>query len=79
MIMIMSIVELAAYAAVHSSVYFRDPLYIVHPESFRSNAQNAIAFACRNRPHVNRSGEFACIYLHLRAFVCTYLCAIAHT
>ena len=51
--------------------------YIVHPESFRSNAQNAITFARRNRPYVNRSGEFACVYLHLRAFafvcVCEYI------
>ena len=37
---------------------------IVHPESFRSNAQNAIAFARRNRPHVNRSDR-------LRAFAST--------
>ena len=46
---------------------------IVHPERFRPNAQNAIAFTCRNRPHVNRSGEFAYIYLHLhlRAFAST--------
>ena len=44
---------------------------IVHPESFRSNAQNAIAFAPRNRPCVNRSGEFACVYLRLRAFAST--------
>ena len=38
---------------------------IVHPESFRPNVQNAIAFARRNRPRINRSGEFACIYLRL--------------
>ena len=41
---------------------------IVHPESFRSNVQNAIAFAHKNRPRVNHSGEFACVYLHLRTF-----------
>ena len=35
--------------------------------SVRSNAQNAIAFARRNRPRVNRSDEFACVYLRLRA------------
>ena len=54
---------------------------IVHPESFRSNAQNAIAFARRNRPRVNRSGEFACVYLRLRVFacVCEYcVCAYVH-
>ena len=44
--------------------------YIVHPESGRSNAQNAIAFARRNRPRINRSGEFACVYLRLRARTC---------
>ena len=41
-----------------------NPLHILHPENFRSNAQNAIAFVRRNRPRVNRSGEFACVYLH---------------
>ena len=45
--------------------------YIVHPESFRSNAQNAIAFARRNRPRVDRNDEFACVYLHSRA-LCTF-------
>ena len=44
---------------------------VQHPESFRSNAQNAIMFARKNRPRVNRSGEFACIYLRLRAFAST--------
>ena len=44
--------------------------YIVHPESFRSNAQNAIAFAGRNRPSVDRNDEFACVYLRLRVFAC---------
>ena len=39
---------------------------IVHPESFRSNAQNAIAFARRNR-----NGEFTRVYLRLRAFAST--------
>ena len=39
---------------------------IVQPESFRSNAQNAIVFACRNRPRVERNDEFACIYLRSR-------------
>ena len=38
--------------------------HIVHPESFISNAQNAIGFARRNRPRVNHSGEFACVRLH---------------
>ena len=49
-------------------------MHIVHPESFRSNAQNAIAFARRNRPRVNRSvrlREFICVRLHLRAFAST--------
>ena len=41
-------------------------IYIVHPENFRSNAQNAISFARRNRPRVNCSGEFVCVYLRLR-------------
>ena len=49
-------------------------LYIGHPESFRSNAQNAIAFARRNRQHVIRSDEFACVYLRLRAFVFVCVC-----
>ena len=44
----------------------RTELRIVHPESFRSNAQNAIAFARRNRPRVNCSGEFACVCVRLR-------------
>ena len=44
---------------------------IVHPESFRSNAQNAIAFARRNRPRFNRNDEFACVYLRLRSFAST--------
>ena len=44
--------------------------YRVHPESFRSNAQNAIAFVRRNRPRVNRSGEFTCVYLRAFAFAC---------
>ena len=45
---------------------------IVHPESFRSNAQIAIAIARRNRPRINRNIEFACVYLRLRlrAFAC---------
>ena len=41
-------------------------MYIVHSESLRYNAQIAIAFACRNLPRVNRSDEFACVYLRLR-------------
>ena len=52
-------------------------LYIVHPENFRSNAQNAIAFACRNRPRVNCSD-----HLHAFAFastVCDRVRAIART
>ena len=44
---------------------------IVHPESFRSNAQNAIAFARRNRPRVKRNDAFACVYLRSRAFAST--------
>ena len=39
---------------------------IVHPESFRCKAQNANAFARRNRPRVERNDEFACVYLRLR-------------
>ena len=45
-------------------------IYIVHPESFRSNAQNAIAFARRNRPRVDRNDEFAafiCVCVHVFA------------
>ena len=53
---------------------------IVHPESFRSNAQIAIAFARRNRPRVNRSDEFVrtvCNRPRARAFTrtCVYMCA----
>ena len=58
----------------HQGVYnmhYVHILYTVHPESFRSNTLNAIAFARRNRPRVNRSGEFACVYLRLRAFAST--------
>ena len=44
---------------------------IVYPESFRSNAQIAIAFARRNRPRVDRNDEFACVYLRSRAFAST--------
>ena len=40
--------------------------YIVHPESFRSNAQNANAFARRNRPRVKRNGAFICVRVRLR-------------
>ena len=43
---------------------------IVHPESSRSNTQSLIAFACRNRPHVDRNDEFACVFLRSRAFAC---------
>ena len=45
---------------------------IVHPD-----AQNAIAFARRNHPRANRSGEFACVYLRLRARI--YVRAIGRT
>ena len=50
-------------------------VHIVHSESFRSNAQNAIAFAHRNRPHVNRSDHlraftFTCVYDRMRARTC---------
>ena len=53
---------------------------IVNPERLRSNAQNAIAFAHRNLPHVNCNDEFACVYLRSfastvrdRPRVCTYV------
>ena len=36
---------------------------IVHPESFRSNAQNANTFACRNR-------HASIATMSLRAFIC---------
>ena len=46
-----------------------------NPESFRSNAQNAIAFARRNRPRVNHSDCLrafcVCLRLHLHAFAST--------
>ena len=45
--------------------------YIVHHESFRSNAQSAIVFACRNRSRLDRNDEFACVNLRLRAFAST--------
>ena len=52
---------------------------IVHLESVRSNAQNAIAFARRNRPRVNSSGEFCvCLFgvcVRVRACNRTYKCA----
>ena len=48
--------------------------YIVHPESFRSNAQNAIAFARRNCPRVKRDDAFACVYLRSRAFAIVGVC-----
>ena len=65
-------------------------LLIVHPESFRSNAQNTIVFAHINHPRINHSDEFAYVYLHLRAFAidrvhvhayirahtCVYTCAM---
>ena len=47
---------------------------IVHPESFRSNAQNANAFARRYRPRVERNDEFACVYLCSFACVRLRLC-----
>ena len=50
---------------------------IVHSESFRSNAQNANAFARRNRPLVERNDEFACVYLH--SFACVRLRSFAST
>ena len=64
--------------------------HIVHPESFRSNAQNAIAFARKNRPRVNRSDRlraFICVRLHAIECVrvracnraCAYVRAIART
>ena len=54
-------------------------VYIVHPESFRSNAQNANAFARRNPPRVECSDEFACVYLRSRAFACVRLRSFAST
>ena len=48
-------------------------LYIVHPESFRSNAQKGNRVCTQNRPHVNRSDRlraFICVRLRLRAFAC---------
>ena len=47
-----------SYMYVHVYMY----IHAVHPESFRSNA-----LARKIRPRVNRSGEFACVYLRLRA------------
>ena len=46
----------------------------VHPESFRSNAQIAIGFACRNRPRVHRNDEFAYVYLRSHAFPFAFVC-----
>ena len=76
----------------HTRTHSHTHTHIVHPECFRSNVQNAIAVARRNRPRVNRSSEFACVYSRLRAFafaciceycsrssVCAYVRAIAHT
>ena len=61
-------------------------IYIVHPESLRSNAQNAIAFARRNRPRINRSDRlralFACVCVCescLWSSACAYVRAIALT
>ena len=54
---------------------------IVHPESFRSNVQIAIAFACRNRLRIHRSDEFVCVYLRSRAvesIVCDRPCVRAY-
>ena len=56
-------------ASITSSLPLRG---IVHPERFRSNAQNTNAFARRNCPRVERNDEFACVYLCLRAFICEY-------
>ena len=55
------------------TLYISGCVYIVHPESFRSNAQNANAFARRNRPRVDCNDEIACVYLRLRACVCVRL------
>ena len=54
----------------HATFMYMVPTFlcIVHPESFRSNTQIAIAFARGNRPRINCSNEFACVYLRLRAF-----------
>ena len=50
---------------------------IVHPESFRSNAQNAIAFARRNCPRVNRSDRLRVLFANV--CVRAYVRAIART
>ena len=52
-------------------------VFIVHPENFRSNAQNANIFACRKCPHVQRNDEFA--YVYLRLFACVRLRSFAST
>ena len=49
-------------------------VYIVHPESFRSNAQITMAFARRNRPFVYHNDGFACVYLRSRAFEFAFVC-----
>ena len=72
-------IEVSRVVYVHVRMYV---MYIyVHPESFRSNAQNAIAFARRYCPRVHRSDRLrafsytvcdrvrvrACVRSHLRA------------
>ena len=59
------------YTMCKKTTWLRSTAYIVHPESFRSNTQIAIAFERRNRPRVNHNDEFACVYLRLRAFAST--------
>ena len=44
---------------------------IIHPESFSSNAQIAIAFARRNCAHVHHNNDFRSVYLCLRSFAST--------
>ena len=53
---------MSGVASAHIYIY----IYIVHPESFRSNVQNAITFARRNRPRIICSNVFECVYLCLR-------------
>ena len=52
-------------------------MHVVHLESFRSNAQNANAFARRNCQRVERNDEFSCVYLC--SFACVRLRSFAST
>ena len=53
---------------------YRIYAHAIRANERRSNTQIAIAFARRNRPRVHRNDEFACVYLHLRAFVFVFVC-----